>query len=86
MSHARLYVGPIHLEHLLVFPLPSPPLPSFSDNAVVHLNYAVALYNAGETQQAAKQFSEYEALVKKNKGIQHFDPEVCVLIRQACIC
>ena len=52
-------------------------LSSLRENAVVRLNYAAALYNVGETQLAAKQFSEYEALVKKNKGIEHFDPEVC---------
>ena len=55
-------------------------LPSLRENAVLRLNYAAALYNVGETQLAAKQFSEYEALVKKNKGVEHFDPEVCVLI------
>ena len=53
-------------------------LPPLRENAVVRLNYAAALYNVGETQLAAKQFSEYEALVKKNIGVEHFDPEVCV--------
>ena len=46
---------------------------------MVRLNYAAALYNHREHSLAAKQFTHFEGIIK-NKGVQQFDPEVCVSV------
>ena len=48
-----------------------------SDNPLVHLNYAIALYNINKTKAAAKQFVLFQTK-SRNSTEQHTDPEVMV--------
>ena len=53
---------------------------------MVRLNYAAALYNHREHSLAAKQFTHFEGIMK-DKGVQQFDPEVCVSVYVCtCVC
>ena len=49
--------------------------PPSRENPLVHLNYAVALYNHGEKRTAAKQFQMFEKKSAKHKPVNP-DPEV----------
>ena len=48
------------------------------DNPLIHLNYAVLLYNAGDLRAASKHYAHYE---KSQKGsVDLSDSEVSVLL------
>ena len=46
-----------------------------SDNPLVHLNYAIALYNVNKPTAAAKQFVLFQTKSRASTK-QHTDPEV----------
>ena len=62
------------------------------EDFLVHLNYAITLYNAGKQRAATKQYSMFDSLLKKQhpdidskkkKVDRSIDPEVCVCV---CVC
>ena len=51
----------------------------YRDNPLVHLNYAVLLYNAGDLRAAAKHYAQYEKSQKGSVDSSDSEVRICSL-------